>query len=154
MADIRLCFNEETQQIDWAFTTSVINDVTVTDIDTSNDLETCVILRLFTNRRAETSWNRTENKEGFWYDAYQENGRKVGSRLWQLWHLPVTDKETYEARATDYVREALQDMLDDHMCEKIDITCTLVSSKRLNISVTITKGSTRQNFSYLWSTVK
>lgn len=153
MADIGLYWDDTNQCVDWKWTTKIINGVEVTDIDTDNDLESYLILRLFTNRRAESSWTTTANKEGWWYDALDEQGQ-TGSRLWQLWYLPVTDKAAYEARANDFVREALQVMIEDKIADTIDITCTLQGTKQLHISITVTKARDSQSFSYIWNTTK
>lgn len=153
MADIGLYWDSENQCVDWKWTTKIINGVEVTDIDTDNDLESYLILRLFTNRRAESSWTTTPYKEGWWYDVLDEQGL-TGSRLWQLWYLPVTDKDAYEARANDLVREALQVMIDDKIADTIDINCNLQGTKQLNIAITVNKAKDSQSFSYIWSTTK
>lgn len=153
MADIGLYWDNDNQCVDWKWSTETNNGITITDIDSDNDLESYIILRLFTNRRAESSWTTTTNKEGWWYDQLDTQGL-TGSRLWQLWYLPVTDSDSYESRANDLVREALQTMIDDNIADTIDINCNLQGSKQLNINIMITKTGNSQSFSYIWSTSK
>lgn len=150
MSDIRLVWSEEAQALDWAWSTSIVNGTTVTDLDCSNPIESYILLCLFTDRRAEESYTG-DYKGGNWYDALDTQG-SLGTRLYELWQMPVTDKTAYEARATDFCKEGLSRAKDDGIVDDIGITCTLISSKQLQIIIEIQKNNQTTNYSYMVNT--
>lgn len=150
MADIRLVWDEDLQILDWAWSTTIVNGVEVTDLDTSNDIETYILICLFTDRKAEESYTG-DYKGGNWYDTLDTQG-SLGTRLYQLWQMPVTDKTAYEARATDFCKEGLSRAKDDGIVDDIGITCTLKSSKQLQINIEVVKNNQTINYSYMWNT--
>jgi phage gp46-like protein len=101
-------------------------DLSMIDSDLASDrgLETAVILSLFTDRRAEDddvppSGDATDRR-GWWADRFADvEGDKIGSRLWLL-NRGKRVNET-RLRTKEYIREALQWMLDDKVVDSIDI---------------------------------
>lgn len=150
MSDIRLIWDEDLQILDWAWSTTIVNGVEVTDLDTSNEIETYILICLFTDRKAEESYTG-DYKGGNWYDTLDTQG-SLGTRLYQLWQMPVTDKAAYEARATDFCKEGLSRAKDDGIVDDIGITCTLKSSKQLQINIEVVKNNQTINYSYMWNT--
>ena len=58
---------------------------------------------------------------GYWGDAFPPKaGALVGSRLWLLRRAKLITRETL-VKAEEYIREALQWMLDDSVVSKIDV---------------------------------
>ncbi|TAL89293.1 MAG: hypothetical protein EPN62_08825 [Candidimonas sp.] len=113
-----------------------------------DDLQTAVILSLFTDRQARTDdviSDGTGDRRGWWADP------SFGSRLWLL------DREKLPRdvakRAKTYATEALKWLLDDQVVSKFDIVATVVVPSRLNLFVTAyrTGGpSVASQFTWAW----
>lgn len=113
-----------------------------------DDLQTAVILSLFTDRQARTDdviSDGTGDRRGWWGDP------SFGSRLWLL------DREKLPRdvakRAKTYATEALQWLLDDQVVSKFDIVATVMLPSRLNLFVTAyrTGGpSVASQFTWAW----
>src|SRR5687767_5037389 len=77
------------------------------DLLSGEDLETAIILSLFTDRRAKADdiLDDPNDKRGWWGDTYSEIANdKIGSRLWLLSRAKITN--TTLNRAREYVSEA------------------------------------------------
>lgn len=90
------------------------------DLLREEGLETAILISLFTDRRAEKDdpLKNTGEYKGWWGDQLNEDNDKIGSRLWLL------DGKTTQQNiklAENYIREALQWLLDDGVAVKIDI---------------------------------
>ncbi|MCK5602852.1 phage GP46 family protein [Candidatus Pacearchaeota archaeon] len=87
------------------------------------DLETAVLISVFTDRRAEPSdeYGKTNHYKGGWWGSITELiGREMGSRLWLLRREKLTQSNLNLAKA--YLEECLQWMLDDSVAESIVVT--------------------------------
>lgn len=88
---------------------------------TGNDLETAILVSLFTDRMAaadDAIPDGSGDPRGWWGDA--DGTTQIGSRLWLLQRAKQTT-ETLQ-RAFDYIAEALQWLIDDKVVARFDIT--------------------------------
>ncbi len=115
MSDVALIWSDTMRAGDFA-----IED---NDLQQDGGLETAVIRSLFEDRRAEDSDILPEgetDRRGWWADPHANvAGDKIGSRLWLLSRSRQTPDVL--VRAEEYVREALQWLLDDGVSDRIDI---------------------------------
>lgn len=124
-------------------------------------LETAIVISLFTDRRAnpdDALPAEATDRRGWWGDATPPivNGRpvadaRIGSRLWLLSRekqMPIV-----VARAKEYCREALAWMIEDGVCERIDIEAEIVRTGTLGIGITIHRPASDAvsfKFDYAW----
>lgn len=119
-----------------------------------DDLETAVLISLFSDRLAATDDvipDNTTDPRGWWGD--EQGSPAIGSRLWLVSRAKLTPD--LPARAKDYIVEALQWLIDDGVAAKVDVT-TQASSSRLEALVTIyrTDGISRAlRFGWAWQGV-
>lgn len=135
------------------------------DLAAGRDLETAVVLSLFTDRLALPDDNLPDpsdgDRRGWWADwnarvsqtalAARDPG-PIGSRLWLL----SREKQTKDVRrrAEDYAREALAWMLEDEVADAIDIAAEWVGAApgRLDVAVAIRRrGALLLARSYSWA---
>lgn len=112
-------------------------------VDTSGELETMVIVALFTDRRAEPNDRLPvgqDDPRGWWGDLFGVPADRIGSRLWLLENGRATDQTPLIARG--YCLEALQWMIEDGIASAVEAQCwfDLVNPRQLNIAVTISRG--------------
>lgn len=104
------------------------------------ELETAVVLSLFTNRRARSTDGVPEGNDlqGYWADAYPlvENF-KWGSRLWTL--ARAKDLPSLPQIAKGMCEEALAWMVEDGVVEEVILTVERVRPGVLGIEVTLKK---------------
>jgi len=126
-------------------------------VETAADLGQLVVVSLFSDRRVDdgddvpNAAQDPQNRGGWWADAFAADGDKFGSRLWLLQRGKVNDATA--ATAVDYAKEALQWMVDDHLCAVVDVTAER-DTDRINMTVIITKSDgTKEDhqFDDLWS---
>lgn len=132
MSDLALSFDPVT----------LLGDLTVdgNDLDLDDGLETAVIRSLFEDRRAEAGDVLPEgetDRRGWWGDVFPiVDGDRAGSRLWLLDRAKQT-AETLR-RAEEYVREALQWLLDDKVAERVEVPILeFPSPGRIDLAVEI-----------------
>lgn len=119
---------------------------------TGNDLQTAILISLFTDRMAEESDvipDGTTDPRGWWGDAGQTV--QIGSRLWLLSRAKQT-QETSQ-RAYDYIVEALQWLIDDGVVAKFDVLVEWTKASELGAQVVAYKqdGSTSATaFTWAW----
>ncbi len=110
--DIKIFWDNDTQEGDIK--------MGVSDLERDGGLETAVMLSLYSDRRALDSDDYdNDNKRGWWGDELNIDNDQTGSRLWLLERSKTTQQSLNLAKG--YVREALQWMIDDGVCMKIDI---------------------------------
>jgi len=122
-------------------------DLEVINGDFTHDagLETAVLMSLFTDRRAEDDDElldeEARDKRGWWGDLVspEVEGDQIGSRLWLLSRAKTTEKAL--VRAKDYVKEALQWMVEDKVASSITVTTERMKDKPgwLGINIEIRK---------------
>jgi phage gp46-like protein len=124
-------------------------------ITMGGDLQTAVLISLFTNRLAENDDplpDTNTDPQGFWADtAYPlTDNYLIGSKLWLLYR----EKESAETlnRAKQYAEEALQWILDMDIAKKITIKTEWVRSGVLGLEVLLErpKGVEAYRFDYVW----
>ncbi|WNC90964.1 phage GP46 family protein [Paraburkholderia sp. FT54] len=121
-------------------------------LETGNDLETAILISLFTDRAAEPSDtipDGTNDPRGWWADAGADV--PIGSRLWLL----AREKQTQETlqRAYDYIVEALQWLIDDGVVAKFDVYVEWTRTSMLGAQVVAYQqdGSTKATaYSWAW----
>lgn len=113
-------------------------------LDTSLDLETMVIVSLFSDRLAEPSdrvpGGAGADRRGWWGDSYARvAGELIGSRLWLL--TTATDQTPLIAKG--YILESLQWMIADGIATAVDAECWYPVGTRaqLDARITITRGA-------------
>lgn len=111
MSDIGLTWDPSTLSADFEFVAN--------DLSTDAGLKTAIELSLFTDRRAEDGdvlpVGETDRR-GWCLDDPTD---KIGSRLWLL----ARSKQSQEilVRAPEYVKEALQWLIDDKVSDRIEV---------------------------------
>lgn len=119
-------------------------------LTTGNDLETAIIISLFSDRMAQPDDvipDGTNDPRGWWAD----DEVPIGSRLWLLRRSKQT-KETLQ-KAYDYIAEALQWMLDDGVVGRFDISTQWVRASFLGAQITAYKpdGTLLTTGRYTWA---
>lgn len=145
MADLRLVWDPVNGRADW----------TLVDgrLAAGSDLESIVLLLLFTDRKAQPDYvptDRTNNLRGWWADTFQQI--PIGSRLWQLERRKIVNRGALAAEANEMVLEALGPMVTWGIASAVtcNAECPPASSTTsgtllvLNIAVTEVGGPTQQ----------
>jgi phage gp46-like protein len=124
MSDITTLWNIGTGYGDWA--------LVGTQLQSGDDLQTAVLISLFTDRIAAASDvipDGTDDLRGWIGDLGADY--PIGSRLWLLDRKKQTDDVLQTAK--DYCVEALQWMLDDGVVAKFDVTTEWTQAAMLGI---------------------
>lgn len=135
MADLRLRWDNTKGYADLV----VLPDGT---LDTSLDLETMVIVSLFSDRLAEPSDRLpggVTDRRGWWGDSYARvAGELIGSRLWEL----TTATDLTPLIAKSYILESLAWMITDGIATAVDAECWYPVGTRaqLDARIMITRG--------------
>lgn len=121
------------------------------DLLTDHDLESAIIISLFTNRRASND-DVVENgdRQGWWGDTYAEiQGDQIGSRLYLLFR----EKQTQQVlnRAFQYVTEAVQWLITDKVAESITVNVEIVRMGVLGIGLVVVKPQGTKTFKYQYA---
>jgi phage gp46-like protein len=117
-----------------------------------------VIVSLFTWRRANPDDELpSTDLMGWWGDSYADvQGDRIGSRLWLLSRAVLTADTV--RRAEEYVREALQWLLDDQVATSLQVSAQRVGLSALSVSVLVTRAESGQvvslRFADVWSYLK
>lgn len=124
------------------------------DLLDTNDLETAVLISLFSDRVAnpgDTIPDGTADPRGWWGDN-QPSGNTVliGSRLWLLDRSKHTQAVLQQAQT--YAQEALQWMIDDGVAAKITVFAEWQAANFLGMLVTIFRqNGTTVPLNYKWA---
>ena len=142
MTDIATTWNASGTAGDWV--------VDGADLQSGADLETAVQISLFTDATAgpdDVIPDGTDDPRGWVGDA--DSDRPIGSKLWLL-SRAVLDDQTL-LTAADYMRQALQWLLDDGVVSKIDVVTTRGGLRRLDAAITLSRtGGAPLNLKYAW----
>ena len=114
MADLRLVWNQTFGQCDW----TVVDG----DLAAGGDLESILLLLLFTDRVAQPDYVPTDganDRRGWWADTFQ--GLPIGSRLWQLERRKITNRAALANEANGMVLEATAPMITGGLVT--NVTC-------------------------------
>jgi phage gp46-like protein len=120
-------------------------------------LATAVLICLMTDRRVDPSELRDGDTNKGWPGDpafIRDTGVPIGSRLWLLRRRSVSEIETPRL-AEDYAREALQTLIDQEACVRVDATATAVPARnRLDLDIALygrDGGAVyQQKFGVLW----
>jgi len=110
------------------------------DLERDPGLETAVIVSLFSNRRAEEGDalpDQDSSREGWWADSL-EGAEPHGSKLWLLGREKIVPARLLP-RAQQYVKEALQWMIDDGAASEINVTATRYSRDTIRIAIEVVR---------------
>lgn len=132
-------------------------NATGTDLLADDGLYTAVVLSLFSDRLAQEDDvipDGTANRRGWCGDDPAAGADRTGSRLWLLSRCIAT--VATQAAAEEYVREALQWLLDDGIAQRIDVTCRWTTEiGRLRIRAVIIRQIAGQSvthaYDFAWS---
>lgn len=117
-----------------------------------NDLETAILISLFTDRLARTDDGiDSDDRRGWWGDTGSEY--PIGSRLWLLRREKLTTKVALKAE--DYANEAVAWLLDDGVVTAISTNAQIVYPNRLNLIISYQQPAQTQasvKFSWVWET--
>ncbi|HEX3809613.1 MAG TPA: phage GP46 family protein [Rhizomicrobium sp.] len=121
------------------------------DLKSGNDLETAVLISLFSDRLAKPDDaipDNTDNPRGWWGDL--DASKPMGSRLWLLERSKLSQKVAIAAQG--YITEALQWLIDDGIASKVDVTTQLVPPSQLSVRVVITRATgAALSLNYAWA---
>ena len=127
--DIAITWSNELWRGDW----QLADDGTLA---TGTDLETAVLLSLFTDRTALPDDEPPNGGpiRGWWADTYRDY--PLGSRLWLLWREKHT--EVTRRRAEEYAREAVQWMVTAGIARTATASAAWVRRGVMDMQITIT----------------
>ncbi|PXW23415.1 phage GP46 family protein [Paraburkholderia caballeronis] len=150
MSDIRIVWDVANARGDWALLAD--------DIATGNDLETALLLSLFTDREAATDDvipDGSNDRRGWWGDDGNIDGLgPTGSRLWLLSRRKSPTDQTLRD-AYDYIVEAIQWLIDTGVVARFDVNVQWVKPDMLGAVVVAwpPDGGAAQTFNWAWSEV-
>lgn len=148
MPDIATFWSPQDSRGDWAVANS--------DLASGSDLETAVLISLFTDRRADPDDvipDGGQDRRGWWGDLYAD--KPIGSKLWLLDRSKRT--EAVRQRAQGYIADALQWLVDDGVAASVVAVAQwqqLAGSSKpmLACLITITEPDARvTQFNYQWA---
>ncbi len=151
MTDIHLNWNSE------SFTADL--SMQLGDIVTGREIETAVIMSIFTWRRANSDDELPEgetSRQGWWADTYADvPNDKIGSRIWLARRRKMT--QATQVFIYDCLVECLQWLIDDEIAVKIDIETERQGLSTLAIKIIIHEASgaeTALRYSFIWEAMK
>lgn len=142
MGDITTVWSPQTGYGDWALIPG--------DLQGGDDLETSVLISLFTDRRAEASDripDGTTDRRGWWGDA--GSTYPIGSRLWLLSRAKQVSKTLTDAQG--YCTEALQWMIDDGVVASVSAACSFIGRGALGILINLYDQDGSMIATYQWA---
>jgi phage gp46-like protein len=149
MPDIAITWDTLNSRGDW----TVANG----DLVTGSDLQTSVLICLFTDRVLPSDTappDGSADPRGWWADSFNEF--PIGSRLWTLRRRSISNVTQLLREARDICNEALAPLLSDGVAQNIDVQTSYPSPGMLGIVVVITEPSGALqafNFQWAWSGV-
>jgi phage gp46-like protein len=128
-------------------------------LELGHDLETAVLISLFTDAQADPGDIVFDNDpHGWWADTYAAledpaltpiPGDRIGSKLWQAFGRPRNQDTLNWLR--DTILTALSWMLADGVASAVDATPLFTSSGGIGAVVTITANGVPAVFNYAWA---
>jgi phage gp46-like protein len=144
MPDIATIWDIDAGQGDWL--------VDGPDLARNDDLQTAVLISLFTDRRAapdDVIPDGSENPRGWWGDSGRT--RPLGSKLWLLDRAKQTEET--RLRAKDYVEDALAWLIEDGIAASIIVEAEWQRAKFLGVRIVLFEptGTQLRVFNYQWA---
>jgi phage gp46-like protein len=126
---------------------------------TGNDLETAIIISLFTDALADDGDVIYDpDLMGWWGDRYSavedstlpviQNDR-IGSKLWQVFNRP-RNQDTLNWMA-DQIRVALNWMIVDGVAQSFDVGAVFTSNGGVGAQIAVTRAGVRNTYAYAWA---
>ena len=145
MADIALTFDPVAARADWTIASG--------QVETGGDLETAVLVSLFTDRRLPDDAvpvDGSTDRRGWWGDTY--TGDQIGSLLWTLERAVKSDARALLAAAQKICLDALQWLIDDGVAGTVTVETQWLSPTAMGIVVTIiAPAGLTDTFRYAWA---
>lgn len=121
------------------------------DLINGNDLQTAIIISLFTDRVArDDDAIDGDDRRGWWGDLGEEHN--IGSRLWLLRRKKLD--QPVAQKAEDYAREALQWLIIDGVVSSVMVATQIVYPRQLNMVISYQKPGSRDDtdmrFFWVW----
>jgi phage gp46-like protein len=120
------------------------------DLVTGLDLETAVLISLFTDRSAnpdDVIPDATNDPRGWWGDSGET--RPIGSRLWLLQRAKRTPQTL--GLAQDAITEALQWLVGDGIAATVDVVTSWIGVSGLGAQISIWQpAGPPASFNYSW----
>ena len=135
MTDIQIVFKDGGGDIE------IIGD----SLRVDDGLSTAVLISLFSDARDDSNG---DDKRGYWADTEDD---RYGSLLWRLLRGKASVATVLSAK--DWTESALAWMVEDGVCESVEVTTELVSRSVMGIRVILNRGDERR-WSHLWEGVK
>lgn len=147
MADIRIISKADLRETvaDWLLLPNGL-------LDESEELANYVRVALMTDRLSDPYEIRpdpdSDDRRGWWGDYQAKDiyqGWAIGCKNWLLTRAKINDTPSLEGstviRAQTYTRDALQPLIDLHMCTSIDVQAARVGIERIDVAVVIYRGN-------------
>lgn len=120
------------------------------DLAIDRDLETAILVSLFTDRRADAGDRIPDGSadlRGCWMDALSDE--PLGSRLWLLRREKIIPETV--ARMKEYIEEALQWVIQKKVAQDITVTCVPDRSAGcIDAAIVLTKNRQTRRYQYVW----
>lgn len=127
MSDITTVWDDKNGVGDWLLDGS--------SLSAGNDLETAILISLFSDRLAYSSDDTSSgDRRGWWADT---TTNLIGSRLWLLDR--AKGPRNLEKLAKGYIAEGLQWLIDDKIVASFDIQTQWIKPKQLYATITAVK---------------
>ena len=105
-------------------------------IGEGDEILTALIVSLFTDRLADEGEVREGlDRAGWWGDAFDDDGDRIGSKLWIL--QTERDLPGAPARAERWAIEAIQWMVEDGIARSVRTSAVRVESGHLALAVSV-----------------
>lgn len=106
---------------------------------TGRDLQTAIAISLFTRASDDLHDSEETRQSGWWADALQEDGVKIGSKLWTLARRKLTPETLSLAKG--YAVDALRWLLKDGVASAIDAEVERQGIKLIAMRIVITRAA-------------
>jgi Mu-like prophage protein gp46 len=136
--DISTFYDPEAIHCDW--------EKGVGDLVSGDDLQTAIIISLFTDRLANADDLHEGDRRGWWGDT----DHRIGSRFWLLRREKLTAKIALNAE--EYAKEALFWLVEDGVVKSIQIDARIRSPDRLYLTINYTRPDkeSQEMFKFYW----
>lgn len=150
MTDISISWSQAYASGDWSLTFPDPAHPGLGDLTTGNDLESSVLVSLFSDRVATPDFKPIDgDPRGWWADTFRTD--PLGSSLWQLNRAKISNRAVLLRQAQQFTQDALAWMPAGGYSSKPVVTTQFLSPTMLGLGVTIAKPpSAASYFSYAW----
>jgi phage gp46-like protein len=145
MTDIAIVWDTAKARGDW----QIVNG----DLKAGSDLESAVLLSLFTDARASDDYvlpAGDDDPRGWWGTDYI--GYEIGSRLWQYKRAKKAANTNLPASIQAECLRALQWLYDSGVAAGIAVTADWITPTAIGIAIVIAQPTGKpKNFTYSWA---